>query len=64
MRTLANDLGQKIGCGAHLTKLSRTAIEKFHLQGAAPLAQFEVMSLEEIQRMLIPSYQAVPSHIL
>ncbi len=64
VRTLANDLGQKIGCGAHLTKLSRTAIEKFHLQGATPLAQFEVMSLEEIQRMLIPSYQAVPSHIL
>ena len=64
VRTLANDLGKKIGCGAHLTKLSRIAIEKFHLHGATPLAQFEVMSLEEIQRMLIPSYQAVPSHIL
>jgi tRNA pseudouridine55 synthase len=64
VRTLANDLGQKIGCGAHLTKLSRTAIEKFHLHEATQLANFEVMSLEEIQRMLIPSYQAVPGQIL
>jgi tRNA pseudouridine55 synthase len=64
VRTLANDLGQKIGCGAHLIKLSRTAIEKFHLHEATQLANFEVMSLEEIQRKLIPSYQAVPSQIL
>ena len=64
VRTLANDLGQKIGCGAHLTKLSRTAIEKFQLRDATPLESFEAMSIEEIQRVLIPSYQAVPSQIL
>ena len=64
VRTLANDLGQKIGCGAHLTKLSRTAIEKFQLHDATPLESFEAMSIEEIQRVLIPSYQAVPSQIL
>lgn len=64
VRTLANDLGQKIGCGAHLTKLSRVAIEKFHLSEAVHLAQFEEMTYEQIQRILIPGYQAVPSHLL
>ena len=64
VRTLAHELGQKIGCGAHLSKLSRVAIEKFHLCEAIPLEQFEAMSHEQIQRLLIPSYLAVPSHIL
>ncbi len=31
VRTLAHDLGQKLGCGAHLAALRRTASDKFHV---------------------------------
>ncbi len=64
VRTIANDLGQKIGCGAHLLRLKRVATDKFNLDEALPLDEFEALPLEQIQRLLIPGYQAVPSHVL
>ena len=64
VRTVAHDLGQKIGCGAHLTALSRTAIEHFRLEDATALEDFEGLPAAEIQRLLIPPYQAVPSPLL
>jgi tRNA pseudouridine55 synthase len=41
IRTLAEDIGNALGCGAHLIALRRTAIHGFSLQEAVPLAQFE-----------------------
>lgn len=64
VRTLAHDLGQKIGCGAHLTALRRTEIDRFSINEAAPLDALEAMSMTEIRKRLIPVYQAVPSHVL
>lgn len=64
VRTIAHDLGQKIGCGAHLTALKRTAIERFDLAKATPLEAVEAMTEREIQRLLIPGYQAIPSQLL
>ncbi len=64
VRTVAHELGQKIGCGAHLDGLTRMAIEHFHLEDAVPLEEFEEMPAETIRRRLIPPYQAVPSHLL
>ncbi|MGF1452294.1 MAG: tRNA pseudouridine(55) synthase TruB [Opitutales bacterium] len=64
VRTLAHDLGQKLGCGAHLSALSRTATDQFRLDDAASLESIEEMTLAEIRRRLIPVYQAVPSHVL
>jgi tRNA pseudouridine55 synthase len=34
VRTLANDLGRHIGCGAHLSGLRREAVGKFHVEDA------------------------------
>lgn len=37
VRTLADDLGRALGCGAHLTALCRTRSGPFHLADALPL---------------------------
>jgi len=39
VRVLAADMGQELGCGAYLTKLSRTRLGPFHLQEALSLSQ-------------------------
>jgi tRNA pseudouridine55 synthase len=38
IRSLARDLGEHLGCGAHLATLQRTAVGPFTLAGAVPLA--------------------------
>lgn len=64
VRTIAHDLGEKIGCGAHLTALRRTAIERFRIADALPWDEFEAANPAEVARRLIPVYQAVPSSLL
>jgi len=61
VRTLAHDLGNKLGCGAHLSSLRRTATDRFNVAQALTLDQIEKLSLPEIQRKLIPVSEAVPS---
>jgi tRNA pseudouridine55 synthase len=34
IRSLANDVGQSLGCGAHLSSLCRTRIGNYHLENA------------------------------
>lgn len=41
VRSLAHDLGQQLGCGAHLEALRRTAAGAFVLDSAVPLDQVE-----------------------
>lgn len=64
VRTLLHDLGNKIGCGAHMTALRRTEIDHFHIDNATPIDALEEMPHSEITRLLIPVYQAVPSNML
>ena len=64
VRTVLHDLGQKLGCGAHLTALRRTKIDQFDIQNAKPLEEIETMPLGEFQSHLIPIHVAVPSHVL
>ena len=40
IRSLAHDFGQKLGCGAHLTSLKRTAIGNYQLAEALTLDGF------------------------
>ncbi|MES2694157.1 MAG: tRNA pseudouridine(55) synthase TruB [Verrucomicrobiota bacterium] len=61
VRTLAHDLGQKLGCGAHLAALRRTATEKFNVSQALTLDQIQAMTLPEIEKRLIAPRDAVPS---
>jgi tRNA pseudouridine55 synthase len=61
VRTLAHDLGAKLGCGAHLCALRRTATDRFNVSQALTLEQVEKLSLGEIEQRLIPVHQAVPA---
>jgi tRNA pseudouridine55 synthase len=61
VRTVAADLGQKLDCGAHLSALRRTGSGKFTIGQCLPLEQIEALSLPEIQKRLIPVYEAAPS---
>jgi len=54
IRTLAEDIGQALGCGAHLGGLRRTAIGRFHLQDAHTLSQLEEMTLAQRDACLLP----------
>ena len=60
VRTLAHDLGNKLGCGAHLSALRRTATDRFNVAQALTMDQIEALSLPEIEKRLIPVGQAVP----
>jgi tRNA pseudouridine55 synthase len=64
VRTLAHDLGQKLGCGAHLAGLRRTATDKFNVAQALTLDQIFAMTLPEIEKRLIAPRAAVPSLVL
>ena len=61
VRTIVHDLGQKLGCGAHLSALRRTGSGKFNLSQGVTLDQIEALSLVEIEKRLIPVYEAAPS---
>ena len=41
IRSLANDFGEKLGCGGYLSGLCRTRIGEFLLQDAQSIQQFE-----------------------
>ncbi|MFA5257689.1 MAG: tRNA pseudouridine(55) synthase TruB [Opitutales bacterium] len=64
VRTLAHEIGEKLGCGAHLISLNRTDIEKFKIEDSVRLEDFEKMETQDIQRILIPQYRAIPSNVL
>jgi tRNA pseudouridine55 synthase len=64
VRTIAHDLGRKLGCGAMLAALRRTGSGQFRVADATALADFDTLSHAEVRRRLIPVYQAVPSHVL
>lgn len=60
VRTLANDLGAKLGCGAHLAALRRTATHSFSVEQALTIDAFEAMDRAEIARRLVAVRDAVP----
>jgi tRNA pseudouridine55 synthase len=54
IRTLAEDVGARLGCGAHLTALRRTRVGELSIGDAATLAQLESMPVDERHRALLP----------
>jgi tRNA pseudouridine55 synthase len=52
VRAIASELGEKLGCGAHLESLRRTSIGAFRVEDAVPLERFEAMASAE--RLLPP----------
>lgn len=54
VRTIAQDLGQKMGCGAYLQSLVRTAIGRFHLDDAKTLDDVTLDDLIPLKSALLP----------
>jgi tRNA pseudouridine55 synthase len=54
VRALADDLGEALGCGAHLAQLQRTRVGRMTLDDAVPLAALEAMSPGERRAALLP----------
>jgi tRNA pseudouridine55 synthase len=54
VRTLAEDIGRELGCGAHLAALRRTAVGSLHLDAAISLASFEALDEASRQHCLLP----------
>ena len=54
VRSIAHELGQKIGCGAHLATLRRSVSGKFDIADALPLEKILQMSLSELEKRVIP----------
>jgi tRNA pseudouridine55 synthase len=60
IRSLAHDLGQQLGCGAHLTALRRTASGRLTLREAVGLADLQsAFAAGDWQRYLRPADSAV-----
>ena len=53
VRTYAHDIGQSLGCGAHLSALRRTRSGKFTLERAITATELKTASPEEIQDAMI-----------
>ncbi|MFO1515300.1 MAG: tRNA pseudouridine(55) synthase TruB [Verrucomicrobiota bacterium] len=54
VRSVAHDLGQKLGCGAHLATLRRSVSGKFDVADAKPLDEILNLSVAELERRVIP----------
>ena len=61
VRTLAHDLGEKLGCGAHLTALRRTGTDKLTLERALTIDQINALTIPEIEKHLLHPRDVVPS---
>jgi len=67
MRSVAHEMGQQLGCGAHLESLRRTAVAEFSIADAHTLEELEAAgtiphSLENLfvhPRMLLPQFPCV-----
>ncbi|HEY8119664.1 MAG TPA: tRNA pseudouridine(55) synthase TruB [Methylophilaceae bacterium] len=59
IRTLAEDIGSTLGCGAHLTGLRRLTTAHFSLDNALTLEQLEAMPMEVRDQNLSPVDAAI-----
>lgn len=64
VRSIAHDLGQKLGCGAHLSALRRTKSGTMDISQAMTLEGIEALSHADIGKRLLPAHVVAPSHVL
>lgn len=64
IRTLAHDLGEKLGCGAHLSALRRTATDRFSVADAATLEEFSSWDAATMRRRLLSPHEAAPGNVV
>jgi tRNA pseudouridine55 synthase len=54
VRSLIHDLGQKVGCGAHLSQLRRSASGQFNVKDALPLEDALKLTESQLAQRVIP----------
>jgi len=54
VRSIADDLGQKLGCGAHLATLRRTVSGKFNVSDAILFEEVLKLSVRELEKRVMP----------
>jgi len=54
VRSIAHELGQKLGCGAHLAALRRSVSGKFDVADATPLDAVLKLTPAELEKKVIP----------
>ncbi|PYI85140.1 MAG: tRNA pseudouridine(55) synthase TruB [Verrucomicrobia bacterium] len=59
VRSLAHELGQKIGCGAHLAGLRRIVSGTFDVANAIPHQELLKLSLDDLEKRVIPFLKLV-----
>jgi len=59
VRSVAHDLGNKLGCGAHLATLRRSVSGKFDAADAMPLDQLLKLSTSELEKRVLPFLKLV-----
>lgn len=62
IRVLGEDIGEALGCGAHLTFLRRIATGGFDISQCVTLEAFEAMGEEERLAQLLPAESLVTGH--
>jgi tRNA pseudouridine55 synthase len=60
VRTLAKDLGDALGCGAHLTALRRLAVGALRVEEALPLAALAELGRAGLEPRIIPMARCLP----
>src|ERR1043166_7446679 len=59
VRSLVHELGQRLGCGAHLKNLRRIDSGKFSVNDAAPFEEIVNWSPAELEQHVIPFFELV-----
>jgi len=57
VRTLCSDLGDKLGCGAHLEQLRRTVAGDMKIEDATPAIELAKLTKEELLQKIIPMHK-------
>lgn len=63
LRTLGNDIGERLGVGAHLAALRRTAVGGFKIGEAVTLEALEAMTREQVIERVLINPSAMLSHL-
>ncbi len=53
VRTICHELGEKLGCGGHLSRLRRTASGKFRVENAHTLEAIQKWGRQDLERQMI-----------
>jgi tRNA pseudouridine55 synthase len=62
IRTLGEDVGEALGCGAHLSALRRTGTGRFDVSACVTLTALEAMTDEERMACLLPVDSLLQNH--